>query len=139
MQFAEVEVATSTFQFLAFGAYAGLVIDAKYYNGTPKQIHDTSFNQTLLRFLLVFILTMPFIFAPMKVGNYLNYLIVRGVVFYFLPPLLCFTLMFGYSKLLFAKMRLVSDDNTQTKLSQGYYIVRTDSDLLSVSRANSSN
>ena len=31
LQFAEVELATSTFLFSVYGAYLGLIIDAKYY------------------------------------------------------------------------------------------------------------
>ena len=70
-------------------------------------------------------------------GENLNSLVLRVLFFYFLPPFFCFILMYGYSKLLFSKMKLISDENSltlapkrQSRPSGKFvYIEGTDSEL----------
>ena len=110
MWFSEAEGATASFLNLAFGAYSGLIIDAKYFRGTPRQIHETSSKKTILRFTMIILFIAPFIYLPAFMGSMINKLYLRVIFFYFLPSFLGFFLIFGYSKVFFTKLNLVNTE-----------------------------
>jgi hypothetical protein len=59
---------------------------------------------------------------------------MKVLCFYLIPPFVCFILLFGYSKLLFAKLKLVPDENITNVVNASarfIYVEKTDSELLS--------
>lgn len=59
---------------------------------------------------------------------------MRVFSFYMFPPFVCFILLFGFSKLLFAKLKLIPDENitnVATPSARFIYVEKTDSELLS--------
>ena len=89
----------------------GLIIDAKYFKGTPKDIHQTSGSKSILRFLLLLLIYTPIIFLMIVTNEKFTYLPVRMSLYYFIPTLFLSLILFGYSKLLFAKLGLLDYNN----------------------------
>ena len=80
------------------GAYLGLLVDAKFYKGSPAGIHQTSGQKTMARVCIVFVVcgvlyTLSLLPIPQ--------LVVRVLLFYLLIPFLTMFCLFAYSKLLF--------------------------------------
>jgi len=118
LQFAEVELATSAFLFSVFGAYLGLIIDAKYYQGSPRDIHQTIPQKSLIRFLILLCAIAPFLFLITNFVAAFGYLPLKLFIFYLLPTFTLSFLLFGYSKILYRKLSLISPNNYRTNTGQ---------------------
>ena len=107
MSFGQIEVATSMLLNSVCGAYLGLLIDAKFYKGSPTTIHETSGLKTAARvFLLLFFGGILYMMPLLPIPE----LVVRVVLFYLLIPFFAFLCLFAYSKLLFEFLSLLNQD-----------------------------
>lgn len=111
LQFAEVELATSAFLFSVYGAYLGLIIDAKYFQGSPKDIHQTLPQKSLLRFLLLWLFIAPFLYIITVYVARFEFLPTKLGIFYLLPTFTLSLLLYGFSKLLYGKVGLLAHNN----------------------------
>jgi len=97
--------------FFVLGCYLGLVADAKYNKGTVRSVNDTIFYKGLIRVLISIIPTfiifvVPVFFIPQKWFTIYILVMKYGVG--------CFAigyLLFGYSKVIYAKYDLVNTED----------------------------
>lgn len=96
--FADAVYAEFGMTFLVLGAYMGLIIDAKYYQGTVKSVNKTAVMQTLLRLLISIIPIVAVYVCPVYLIQSTRYVFLVLLFKYALPTFLIGVILFGYSK-----------------------------------------
>jgi len=86
------------------------VVDAKYFKGTHRDIHNTGATKTLMRFCLNLIFFVPFVVVPMVTADYVNRVFLKILLFYAFPPFWVSFYMFGFSKKVNQRLRLVQEE-----------------------------
>jgi hypothetical protein len=95
--------------FSIFACYAGIILDNRLYNGTPRNINDTPVTKSLFR--IVICLTMLFfIFLPYYTISYTSSILVLTLFKTFMPFFVLTFFMFAFAKPLFRKFNLVNMD-----------------------------
>lgn len=94
--------------FYILGSYCGLIVDAKYFNGTHKNINHTKVKKTLLRLLVTILIVLPCYVAPIVFISDENNVFIVFFFKYSLPSFAISFILFGFSKRVFEKWNLVS-------------------------------
>lgn len=89
------------FTFYLLGAYYGLIIDAKYFSGTHKNINKTKLKKTALRLIISLLFILPFYVAPIVFISDENSVLVVFLFKYSLPSFSISLILFGFSKRIF--------------------------------------
>ncbi|CDW89873.1 pap2 superfamily phosphatase [Stylonychia lemnae] len=98
------------FIFYTFGSYLGLVIDSKEYKGTHRTVNSTGVKQTLIRLAISILLIVPLYILPIFLIKSARFVLLVLLVKYGLPSFLIGFVLYGYSKLLYKRFNLISDD-----------------------------
>ena len=101
--------------FYLLGAYYGLLIDARYFKGTHRQINKTSIRKSLIRLCLSLVVILPFFVFPIAFISESNSVFL---VFFFkfgLPSFVVSTVLFGLSKKAYERFNLVQEEEMQTE------------------------
>ena len=120
LSFAEAEYAAVFTQLLSLGAYLGILCDTKYFKGTHREIHNTSIFKGILRSLVTVIIFSPFLYLC-SAHLVTDFVPILFVVF-ILPAFISGFVFFAFSRLLFKRCKLVTDDVSsarQTTLMDG--------------------
>jgi hypothetical protein len=96
---------------MVIGAYAGIILDVYFLNGTPQKINLTNnrfkflgrFLITVLFFALEYLMTKSVDFSGMVHGDMLE-----SSVIHTLPSSTLLMFMFSYLKVIFKKLNLVN-------------------------------
>ena len=87
----------------------GIICDTKFFKGTHRQIHKTSFWKGLLRTLITLIIFSPFILAVIYIDKYAPYPRILFLVFV-VPNFVSGFIFFAFSRLIFERCKLVASD-----------------------------
>jgi hypothetical protein len=110
--------------FYVLGAYMGLIVDAKYYQGTVKSVNRTPFLQTLMRLLISLVFIVPVYVCPIYLIGATQYVFLVLLFKYALPTFGIAFLLFGFSKQVYQRFGVVNNDDMDIQLDIGKNIGR---------------
>lgn len=110
LEFAFLELSVFCLCYYTLGAYLGLLFDAKYFRGTPRNIHETTLLKSIARWLVSLIYYTPFIGLTIMYYTKVTRPVVKIIVFYSVFPFCDGFIWYAFSRKLYTKLGLVSQD-----------------------------
>ena len=104
--------------FYIYGAYLGIVIDSKDYKGCHRLMNQTSIKHILIRLTLSLFIILPLYVLPLFLIKSSRFVILILVIKYGVPSFLLGFVLYGYSKLVYKRFGLLSEESlTDTSVS----------------------
>ena len=102
--------------FYIAGCYIGMIIDAKHFKGTVRQVNKTGLRQQLTRVALSSIAVIPIYVCPVYLIESKKYIIAILTVKYGIPSFMIGFLLYGYSKLIYERFNLINEEDVSIEL-----------------------
>ena len=105
---------------ISLGTYLGILVDAKFFKGSHRTLNDTSVIKTIFRFSFTAAVTIPFVLLSLFQMQNEDKLFNKVVYFFVLPCFSVTFIYFGFSRLLFKRLKLVTSDVIDVKAGKLY-------------------